>query len=117
MKDSKNQLPKYLTLAHWLFEKNEYITLQNACEHMNVSLPSIRRYLKSMQSCEHIIDLSIRYSGLTITGIKVKHIIPYKYVPGRLPQPKWPESCTQKVFGSAYFWQKLTRSSWSNISF
>ncbi|WP_152564731.1 hypothetical protein [Aeromonas veronii] len=119
MNNSKNQLPKYLILAHWLFELNEYTTIQDACEYMNVSVPSIRRYLKSMQSCNHIIDLSVRYSDVNIMGIKVNNIIPYKYVPGRLPQPKSPESDlrTQKGLGCAYFWQKLTSSSWSAISF
>lgn len=86
---------------------------------MNTSTASIRRYLKCIQSCEHIISLSIRYSGTAISGIKVDYIAPYKYVLGRLPQPKQSEagSLDNTRFGTTAIWKKLTCSSWSSISF
>lgn len=86
---------------------------------MNASIASIRRYLKCIQSCEHIISLSIRYSGTAISGIKVDYIAPYKYVIGRIPQPQksGAENFENAKFGTAAIWKKLTCSSWLNISF
>lgn len=116
---SNGNLPKYLILAEWIYGKNRHINIQEACSFMGVSAPYIRRYLKCMQGCDQVIDLSIRYSGEAIVSVKVNNIAPYKYVQGRPLRPKKHESgaLTQKKLGSFYLWQKLTRSSWKSISF
>ncbi|UNU27981.1 hypothetical protein [Aeromonas hydrophila] len=86
-------IPKYIKLAHWLYDQGKPIALTEAANYMGVSLSGVYHYIASIRKCADIFHIKINQISITRNkkeqyAIRVIAIRPYKLVRGRRPTLK-----------------------------
>ncbi|WP_346210322.1 hypothetical protein [Aeromonas salmonicida] len=114
-------MPKYIKLAHWLYEENRMVALTEVANFMNVTLSGVHHYIKSIRKCEDIFQIKICQIDVAARkqyAIRVLAIRPYKLIAGRRPilEGGSMNNFQGHAHGTAEIWHKLVSKPWQEIN-